>query len=244
MTERQWGTRGYCTTRRCTNLATGPDGLCNRHAAADRQQPAVARRGTSHQCNRGDCDRPVKARGLCQMHYDRERAPRRVREDKVLPTRARHRAVAGLITAHPEEFRDLYEQALEQVTAEDEELRRLAAEHGVELADDRRVFRLRRGPAAADEDPLDRAQLTEPAEHTCSACSRVHNRAHACPECGTTLGQPVERATSTRQAKALADEIVARRAAETAALLEEWDEHELGDRYRVRVPPASEERAG
>lgn len=189
----------------------------------------------TERCERS-CGRPVKAHGLCQMHYDRERSRHRHREDRVLATRARNRANAALIKAHPDEFVELLAKSTEEVQAEHARIVALAEEAGVEVADAKRVFRLKRGPAAEDEEPEDRAQFAPPG---CGFCSRAHERGHACPECGTTLGMPVERATSPKPVRDLADEIIRRRAAETEQVLAGY-EGEFGDRYRVRVPPAAE----
>jgi rubrerythrin len=240
MANRRWGTRGYCTTPRCTNQATADDGLCDRHAGKGEEtgrRPQI-RGGTLGICRDDACSRPVKCRGLCQMHYDRERAAHRTREDKVLPTRARHRALAALVEAHRDEFRELYDQALEDVAVEAEELRALAEAQGVELADQRRVFRLKRGPAGDDQDVLDRIHQDQ--GHTCSACSRVHDRGHACPECGTTVGMPVERDTSKPEIRQHAKELVKQRASELDEVLDSYPE--IGERYRVRLPPDDDEK--
>lgn len=130
-------------------------------------------------CERGGCERPIKAHGLCQMHYDRERGRHRHREDRVLPTRARNRAVSELIRLHKDEFEELYATALRTVREEHERIAKLAKEHGVEVADARRIFRLKRGPAAEDQEPEDRVQLTS-TDSSCVACGTFHAAGHAC----------------------------------------------------------------
>lgn len=183
-------------------------------------------------CERGDCGRDVKAHGMCQMHYDRERQRHsRRREDRVLATRARNRATAALVKAHAEEFADLLTSAAEQVREEHARIVALAEEMGVEV-DDKRVFRLKRGPAAEDQAVEERAEL-QPHEYECSFCSRVHERGHGCPECGTTLGMPVERATSRPDLRTSADHLIKQRERETAAALSAWDEPDT----RYRMPP-------
>lgn len=177
---------------------------------------------TASRCERGDCDRPIKAHGLCQLHYDKERARHRHREDRVLPTRARNRAVAALIRAHPEEFKERLAKSLADVHAEHALIVELAKEHGVDVTNDARVFRLRRGPTGDDEQIEDRAIL-QPAESGCPACHRTHDRGHFCPECGTTLGQPVERGTSPKPLRDRAEELLKQRAAEAEAELASWD---------------------
>jgi 8-oxo-dGTP pyrophosphatase MutT (NUDIX family) len=191
-------------------------------------------------CSQGGCDRPIKAHELCQMHYDRHRSRHgRRREDRVLPTRARNRATAALIKAHADEFKTLYDEALASVTAEDARVRALAEEMGVDVSNDGAVFRLKRGPVAEDEDVEDRALLTD--EPSCRFCATAHDRGHSCPECGTTVGMPVERATSTKDVREHADALAKARAAEVDSTLAEYDEFEIGDRYRVRVPPSPDD---
>lgn len=190
-------------------------------------------------CERASCDRPVKAHGVCQMHYDRERSRHRHREDRVLATRARNRANAALIKAHPAEFAALLMTANDEVREEHARIVAFAEEMGVDV-DDQRVFRLRRGPVAEDEAAEDRAQL-QPHEAECSFCSRVHDRGHDCPECGTTLGMPVERSTSLPDVRTSAADLIRRREAETAAALATWDD--LDSRYRMPKPDWDDESA-
>jgi hypothetical protein len=139
-------------------------------------------------CEVGGCDREVKAHAQCQMHYDRERGRHRKREDRVLPTRARNRAVAALIKEHPEEFAKYLASALAEVQAEHQRIVALAKEQGVEVADARRVFRLKRGPVADDENVEDRAQFADPVQ--CPSCDGYHESAHACPACAERQRTP------------------------------------------------------
>ena len=191
-------------------------------------------------CSHSGCDRPVKAHELCQMHYDRERSRAgRKREDRVLATRARNRANAALIKRHPDEFATLLQEATAAVQEEHERIVAMAQKMGVEPSNDRQVFRLKRGPVADDERTEDRVELSDPT--VCSCCSRIHERDHGCPECGTTLGMPVERATSPADVRTSAAVRAKTRERETADVLAEYDEFEIGDRYRVRVPPSPDE---
>lgn len=193
-----------------------------------------------NKCSHAGCDRPVKAHELCQMHYDRHRSRHgRRREDRVLPTRARNRATSALVKAHVEEFQRLYEAALADVQAEHARLVAFAEEQGVEVSKDGQVLRLKRGPVAEDETVEERALLND--EPACKFCARAHDRGHACPECGTAVGMPVERATSTKDVRDLADRIVKERAAETAETLAAWDAEEAHARYRVRLPPSPDD---
>lgn len=138
---------------------------------------------TPEQCARGDCDRPAERRGLCRMHYDRERGPRhRHREDRVLANRARNRAVTALVKAHRAEFTRLLEAAKVQVATEHAELLMVAKAMGAEPTGDRQVVRLRPGPPTSDEDDISE-RITTPS--TCDRCETYHQRGHACPVCGT-----------------------------------------------------------
>jgi hypothetical protein len=143
-------------------------------------------------CERADCDEPQKAHGLCQRHYDRERSsargPRR-REDRVLTTRARNRAVARLIMKHPEEFDRLYHECLTSVQAEDAELRRVAKQTGAEPTNDGQVLRLKRGPAAEDEEIVDRI---DPAPPPCRDCTTYHQSGHYCLHCGALPSREID----------------------------------------------------
>lgn len=143
-------------------------------------------------CDRAGCDEPQKAHGLCQRHYDRERSsargPRR-REDRVLTTRARNRAVARMIAKHPEEFDRLYHECLAKVQAEDAELRKVAAQTGAEPTHDGQILRLKRGPAAEDEEIVDRI---DPAPPPCELCSTYHDAEHHCLHCDATPSRLVD----------------------------------------------------
>lgn len=150
----------------------------------------------------------------------------------MLATRARNRATAALVKAHTKEFADLLTSATQQVHEEHARIVAMAEEMGVEV-DDKRVFRLKRGPAPEDEPAEDRAQLA-PNETQCACCSRVHERDHACPECGTTLGQPVERSTSVAPLRDKAQVLIKQRERETAAALSTWDD--IDTRYRMPPP--------
>lgn len=154
-------------------------------------------------CERAGCDEVQKAHGLCQRHYDRERSgargPRR-REDRVLTTRARNRAVARLIAKHPEEFDKLYHECLTKVQAEDAELRRVAAETGAVPTNDGQVLRLKRGPAAEDEEIVDRIDLTP----HCPECELYHVDGHHCLHCGALPSRAIfDEATQRLQHPAL-----------------------------------------
>lgn len=189
-----------------------------------------------NKCEHSGCERPVKAHGLCQMHYDRDRSRSgRRREDRVLAVRARNRANAALIKAHPEEFTYLLTQANQEVQAEHARIVAMAQELGVEPTTDGQIFRLKRGPVAEDQELEDRVELTNPT--VCGCCSRVHERNHACPECGTTLGMPVERATSTPEVRKHAAELIRQRERETAAVLASYDDEYENRRFRAPSPP-------
>lgn len=191
-------------------------------------------------CSQAGCDRRVKALELCQMHYDRHRSRHgRRREDRVLPTRARNRATAALIKAHAEEFQRLYDDALAAAAEEDARIRAVAEQVGAEVSNDRQIIRLKRGPVADDETPEDRALLMD--EPACSFCARTHDRGHSCPECGTTVGMPVERATSTKEVREHAEQVAKARERELSAVLAGYDDFDIGDPYRVRVPPSPDD---
>ena len=124
-------------------------------------------------CGRLGCDKPHKAHGLCQSHYDRERADhRRNHLDRLVLTRARQRARQQLVQRHPDEFQELFkterERALEQ-----------ASRLGKVL--------LRPGRTAADQDEEDRVRLLE---FACPRCALGHVAAASedgCPLCGAAL---------------------------------------------------------
>lgn len=135
-------------------------------------------------CARGGCDEPVHRRGLCSRHYERERVRLRDRTDRVLPSRARTRAVSRLVAAHDAEFRQLYEQALAEVTAEAAELAERCAERDAEPTDDRKVWRYRPGPRPDDEEPEDRV-TRDGWVPDCRDCAAYHAAGHACATCSS-----------------------------------------------------------
>lgn len=143
-------------------------------------------------CERGGCDRPVHARGMCSRHYNREvesaRPRHRHREDRVLASRARNRAVAALITAHRDEFEKLYADARAAVAEEHARLEELARANG--LDPNNGVVRLRVGPRPDDVPVEDRIRERGPI--TCPHCSALHQDGHVCAECGITLEVLVE----------------------------------------------------
>lgn len=114
-------------------------------------------------CERAGCDRPARARGMCMVHYERERGRDRQRDRtaRLLPNRARSRAATRLIRAHAAEFDRLYREALAEVEAEDRRLAELCEEEGAEPTGDRKVWRLKPGPRPEDEEPEDRATRPE-----------------------------------------------------------------------------------
>lgn len=135
-------------------------------------------------CQRAGCDKPRKAHGLCPTHYNRERegARHRLRDDRILPNRARTRAVSRLIEAHREDFDRLLTVALAEVTEEARILAVLAAAEGVELTGDGQVWRFRPGPRPDDEDPIDRLRTDD--GRACPSCLFFHDGGHCIDDLG------------------------------------------------------------
>lgn len=140
-------------------------------------------------CDRAGCGQPARKRGLCLAHYERERARRRDRTDRLIPNRARNRAASLLIAAHRDEFAVLYERALAEVTAEAQRLEELCDAEGAEPTGDRKVWRLRPGPRPDDEDPEDR--VTRDAwRPDCRDCAAWHAAGHVCAACAKPPAPP------------------------------------------------------
>lgn len=157
-------------------------------------------------CGHDDgCDRAVKARGLCQRHYDRERARHRHRDDRLVHTRARNRAASELIQRHRVEFEDILVQKLVEAKAEHEELKASVG---------RKVLRLMPGPRPDDQELVDRVTREV---GRCAKCRGFHADDHQCPVC-------VERA---KQRRPLGDERIMR--ALRAGKSPEWVRDNLGE---------------
>lgn len=171
-----------CEADRCDKPARAK-GLCENHYRQERYKANKRQRyQASAKCDRGSCDQPAAKRGLCTKHYERERGRHRHREDRVLPTRARNRAVSRLITAHREEFDRLYLAALAEVTQENEELKKACEANNAEPTNNKRIYRFKRGPKPEDEEPEDRIV---PAQLTCEQCDGYHAGGHRCLHCGS-----------------------------------------------------------
>jgi hypothetical protein len=145
---------------------------------------------TPVRCDRHDCDDPVKARGLCNKHYLRERdRPQRqttkTREDAILRSRARARALAKLARLYPDEYQTIYQLVLQHVHKEAQALLAVAPDATI---GPRGVVLLRRGIVPTDQDIEDRIVLNPPG--ICPSCARVHDGGHHCPHCGAQLGEP------------------------------------------------------
>lgn len=141
-------------------------------------------------CERGSCDRPQVAHGLCRTHYGREydQSRHRHREGKVLRSRARSRAVTQLVAAHREEYDRLFAAAEIAVREEAARLAAIAAAAGAEVTGDRKVLRLRPGPASIDDEPVeDRVRLIQPVQ--CKTCDNFHESGHKCPTCEVPTGE-------------------------------------------------------
>lgn len=145
-------------------------------------------------CERAGCDRPARARGMCMVHYERERGRDRQRDRtaRLLPNRARSRAATRLIRAHAAEFDRLYREALAEVEAEDRRLAELCEEEGAEPTGDRKVWRLKPGPRPEDEEPEDRATRPE-RQPDCRDCATWHACGHACATCSAPAPKPGSR---------------------------------------------------
>jgi hypothetical protein len=126
---------------------------------------------TTRTCERPCCDRPHKAHGLCQSHYDRERADhRRNHFDRLVMQRARQRATQALVRTHREEWAALVEAELAQA-------REQAARLGEVL--------LRPGRSSAAHAAAARVRLLG---MICPRCATEHGASHdACPRCGATV---------------------------------------------------------
>lgn len=96
-------------------------------------------------------------------------------QTRMLRNRARNRASAALVKAHPDEFERLY--AIEFQKAEVEHQRLVTAAAGRPDAD---VARLKPGPKRSDEDDV--TQRLDVAR--CPSCHTHHDDKHVCPNCG------------------------------------------------------------
>lgn len=104
--------------------------------------------------------------------------PKKQTSARLLRTRARNRATQALAKHHPEEFRVLYEQFLENCQIEAEVLDAVADRFGGDAV---RLLPGRRGPG---QDPADR--INEQWHSNCTLCSEYHGTGHICPHCASS----------------------------------------------------------
>lgn len=112
--------------------------------------------------------------------------PRKATLTRIVRVRARHRAVAALIKAHGDEFRNLLNYFTDVVLEESAELAAAAAaaaaeaerEHAHEV-DEPELPRLRPGPRRPGQVVKDRIDVGR-----CPECVGYHDRGHRCAACG------------------------------------------------------------
>lgn len=146
-------------------------------------------------CTAVGCDVAAVAKGLCRRHYGRERdrLRHRHRDDALLRTRARNRAVARLIDAHPDEFAELFAEEKVNAEREAEQLAAAAPQEPVSVqtlprasatvsVSAPRPVRLLSGPRPDDQAPVDRIRADV---GRCARCQAYHDRGHRCADCGS-----------------------------------------------------------
>lgn len=147
-------------------------------------------------CSVDGCAQPVTCKGMCRRHYDRQRGRHRHRDDALIRTRARNRAVSRLIDAHPDEFADLFAEEKARAEAEAAELeaafsRNLVSDPEAPRPDvrtsgrpasPRKPIRLLTGPRPADQRAVDRIRDDVA---RCTRCQSFHDQGHRCAECGS-----------------------------------------------------------
>lgn len=152
-------------------------------------------------CSVDGCAERVACKGMCRLHYDRERGRNRHRhrDDALLRVRARNRAVARLIDAHPDEFADLFAEEKARAEVEADELEAAADRDKspspvmprpdvrtsgatASPTSPRKPIRLLTGPRPAGQRAVDRIRDDVA---RCARCQTFHDQGHRCAECGS-----------------------------------------------------------